>query len=293
MSERPVFRMKKKKFPNSSCLTYILQDMSAEETDKLPFSAEIRLPEQDYKPVEGAPLIAVILALEGGHYSIDEPYVKAVLQTGANIRLISYKNAAKQLHDADGLLLVGGFFPTPDDWYLHPPAEKTPFLPPRTLAYLDVIAYACQKHLPMFGVCGGMQMMAGFRGGKLMNIAQDFGYTPLQHKGINANEYAHEIKIEKSSQLAGICGVEKASVNSAHGEAVAEVPAESIKISAKAADGIIEAIEYVDYPGYALGVQWHPERMAVQGEILSKNLYQRLTDEARHFRLRKQAEEAC
>lgn len=281
----PEFFLEKKKFSHSSCVTYIVNKISAAEIDALAERAEILLSPNEYKSAEDAPLIGIILALEGAFYSIDEPYVKAVLNTGANIKFITYAQVEEQVKEVDGILLIGGCFLSPDAWYVTPQKESTGELPPRSRAYLTAINYAIAQKMPLFGVCGGMQMMAGVKGAKLMNIAEDFGYTPLKHRGIDANEYAHDIAIAPGSLLFHICGTEKATVNSAHGEAVASVPEDKIKISARASDGIIEAIEYIDYAGYALGVQWHPERMAIQGERLSRNLYQRLTDEAQKFRI--------
>lgn len=282
-SSQNIFVLEKKKFSHSSCCTYILPNISAEEIDKLDYLPQICLPEATFTPQKGLPTIGVILALESGFYSIDEPYVLALLQAGANIKFITYKNVETQLSDIDGVLLIGGFFPTPNNWYVHPSQEAQPPLPPRTLAYLSILDWAYRHKMPIFGVCGGMQMMSGFLGAKLMFLEKDFGYTPFQHKGINANDYAHPIIINSNSLLFDVAKINHITVNSVHSEAVASVPHDKIKISAQTEDGIIEAIEFINYPAFALGVQWHPERMAVQGEIFSKNLYKRFVLEAHKF----------
>jgi putative glutamine amidotransferase len=46
-------------------------------------------------------------------------------------------------------------------------------------------------------------------------------------------------------------------VNTSHHQAVKD-PAPSFNVTAKANDGVIEAIEAKDHP-FAVGVQWHPE----------------------------------
>jgi putative glutamine amidotransferase len=48
-------------------------------------------------------------------------------------------------------------------------------------------------------------------------------------------------------------------VNSTHHQAVRGVGA-GVLASARAPDGVVEAIELPDLP-FALGVQWHPERV--------------------------------
>ncbi len=276
----------KRQYPNSSCMTYTATGLSAAEIDSLPGTPEFLLPEKDFPNGKNAPVIGILLALEGEYYSIDEPYARAVAATGANIRLISYHNIEKQMENTDGVLLTGGCFPTPDEWSVSPPAEKITKLPPRTLAYQAIVGYAFKHNLPMLGICGGMQMIAGYLGAKTGFINKDI-LASARHHGINANEYAHWVTAVSGSVLAEICGDKKFAVNSMHREAVAVVADDKIKISARAEDGVIEGIEPSGYNGFALGVQWHPERMAVQGEEISRRLYQRLTDEAERYRRKK------
>jgi len=59
--------------------------------------------------------------------------------------------------------------------------------------------------------------------------------------------------------MAAILGQSRVGVNSTHHQAVKDL-APSFKVVARAADGLIEAIEGHDHP-FALGVQWHPEEL--------------------------------
>lgn len=291
-----VVYMQKEQFPNCSCLTFAIGDEITAPLEKSGEDFEIRIPPEELDKMRGgslpenAPLIGIILAREGDNYSIDEPYVQSVAQTGADIRFIHYSNVEKQLENVDAALLIGGSFPSPKEWYgkdypgLAPMAE----MPPRSRAYITIINYAEKHKMPMFGVCGGMQMMAGMHGAKLAKAADFFPESKLFHRGINANDYAHDIEIVPGSRLSAFAdGKAQINVNSAHSEIVATVPEDKLIITARASDGIIEAFEYTDYDGYALAVQWHPERMAVQGEKLSRKLYQQLTDEAAKYRLKR------
>lgn len=69
------------------------------------------------------------------------------------------------------------------------------------------------------------------------------------------NSARHKIKIEKDSLLYEIVKKEEIDVVSLHSIVIARTP-KSLYLSAKAEDGIIEAVEYKDF---VLGLQFHPE----------------------------------
>ena len=72
-----------------------------------------------------------------------------------------------------------------------------------------------------------------------------------------AEEYAYKVDIKPDTLLASIVGEQKIDVNTAHREAVVEVP-ENVTINALSPEGVIEGIEIPKYD-FALGTQWHPE----------------------------------
>ncbi len=274
--------MQKKQFSDSSCMTYVVPDdvfLSVLAQNPL---AEL-VPE-DYKPKGDLPVIGILAGREGDAYALDDPYLKAVAGSGADIKLIHYHNVKEQLADTDGLLLTGGNFPTPREWFVpdNSALPRLSALPPRTQAYVDAIDFAVSHKLPMLGICGGMQMMAGMRGGKLSPVPD--GAKLLPHKGICANMYAHRVGIAPYTKLSQAAGQTDCMVNSSHAEMILEVPKDKIMVSAISPDGIIEAIEYNNYSGFAIGVQWHPERMALQGEVFASRIYQELTNAALEYR---------
>ena len=67
------------------------------------------------------------------------------------------------------------------------------------------------------------------------------------------------MELRPDSRLAQIMGAQRLRVNSTHHQAVESV-GEGWVITAAAPDGVCEAIECPAHP-FALGVQWHPERM--------------------------------
>ena len=70
-------------------------------------------------------------------------------------------------------------------------------------------------------------------------------------------------------------------MNSTHHQAV-RAPGGGVLVSARAPDGVIEAIEVPDQP-FALGVQWHPEAVAAH-EPRHAAIYRGLVAAARDFR---------
>ena len=71
-------------------------------------------------------------------------------------------------------------------------------------------------------------------------------------------EVSHLIRTEPGSLLRRYIG-SRIFVNSYHHQAV-NSPGKDVRVSAKASDGTIEAIELRSHP-FAVGVQWHPECM--------------------------------
>ena len=110
--------------------------------------------------------------------------------------------------------------------------------------------------LPVFAICGGMQLTAIFSGGKLI---QDLPATPLEHRAGKDGFRSHKITLTPGSLFERAIGLSEIEVNSLHHQAVESV-GERLQVSARAPDGVIEAIEFKDHP-FRAGVQWHPERM--------------------------------
>ena len=82
----------------------------------------------------------------------------------------------------------------------------------------------------------------------------------ITHTRIHSDEENyHTVTIEKDSYLAKLLGeIKKVRVNTSHHQAVKDV-AKGFRVTAKAPDGTIEAMENED--ASVLCVQWHPERM--------------------------------
>jgi putative glutamine amidotransferase len=69
---------------------------------------------------------------------------------------------------------------------------------------------------------------------------------------------AHEVLLEPGGALAKIAGQDRLQVNSLHWQGVKTLGSD-LRVEARAPDGVIEAFRVADSPGFALGLQWHPE----------------------------------
>ncbi len=152
----------------------------------------------------------------------------------------------------DGLLLAGGGDPDPA-LYGRRCAGSAP--PDRArdraeLALLDAFAAAGK---PVLGVCRGLQLINIWAGGTLL---QDLGARNGAHRWAGADR-AHPVHTAEDSLLRRLYGVHFW-VNSAHHQAL-ELPGAGLRVTARAPDGVVEAIAHSTLPLWA--VQFHPERM--------------------------------
>jgi putative glutamine amidotransferase len=79
--------------------------------------------------------------------------------------------------------------------------------------------------------------------------------------------------------------VRQTHVNSYHHQAIHKVAGQLIP-TAKASDGIVEAVELRDKEHFVLGLQWHPE-VGWEKDKLSRQIFLRFVDVAKRSARRK------
>jgi putative glutamine amidotransferase len=207
-------------------------------------------------------------------------YVKWIKQDNPDIQIITLhylNNKVVDWEKCDALVLSGGvdiypgFFGSSKQ-YPNAPAK---FNKRRDEFELKIFE-AAKNHIPVLGICRGLQLVNVAQGGTLI---KDLGDLNDAHRAIDSSvaDQQHEVIIEKGTMLSQITNTEKNKVTSAHHQAI-DILGKELLINAYAAsDNIIEGIEWQDKAGrpFMLCVQWHPERMFRIGEgenPLSKNI---------------------
>jgi len=116
---------------------------------------------------------------------------------------------------------------------------------------------------PVLAICRGIQLLNVALGGTL---SQDVTAPGAVHELITSESdpadlsaRRHAIHLEGDSVLSGIYGATELKVNTLHHQGVNQL-ADDLIIDGRAPDGLIEAAR-CDGSWWALGVQWHPERM--------------------------------
>lgn len=168
---------------------------------------------------------------------------------------------AEQLADTiDGLILPGGPDVAPIVYHEEPIPQLGAVIYAEDLFETALIKAILQNKKPIFAICRGIQILNVALGGNLyQDLAVQYPDLKIQHKQQSFGNYPiHHVKIDPDSQLAELLG-KTAFVNSRHHQAI-KMLAPVLKVVAKSADGVIEAVESRQND-LILGVQWHPENL--------------------------------
>lgn len=160
----------------------------------------------------------------------------------------------------DGLVLTGGAVDLHPRHYGQDVAGRLDRVDEgRAALELGLAAAALEAGLPVLGVCGGLQTLAVASGGTLWQDILSFFPGGGEHEQPTDPATAwHEVAL--TGRLAALYGADRIAVNSTHHQAVRAPGA--FEVTGRAPDGVVEAIEHPSHP-YAVGVQWHPEILAL------------------------------
>lgn len=149
-----------------------------------------------------------------------------------------------------------------------------------------IIAHPRFSKIPALGICRGIQSLAAFQSGKLIQDIPSFRHVETGVKVIEHNqkgarsEFSHSIELVEGSLLEILFHKSSRMVNSMHHQALVSPPPHW-RVSAYSEDGIIEAIEL---PGeiFKVGVQWHPEEL-YRREEMDSILFRTLVSESEAY----------
>lgn len=234
-----------------------------------------------YPEAKRKPLIGITANYTDGDASLRDRYYTQIADAGG-VPVIIPPLADKDiiintLDNIDALLLTGGADHNPLWSGQQPQPALHNINQARDLPELLATRLACNRQMPILGICRGMQTIAIALGGE---VCQDIPHTPqlIKHsQEADRTEPTHSVDIEPDSALHGIFGTDRIFVNSFHHQAVTS-PGKGMRITATAPDGTAEAMESTCHKP-VIGVQWHPEWMGADG----LPLFRWLVDEARLF----------
>jgi len=232
------------------------------------------------RPPKDAPKVAFLMGQDGIYHTIGKPYAYALTLAGLNIVCVGYANCEEQMKGCHALLLPGGSFTSPSQYYVEgdPAAEGEPKTSFRAEAYRRCFHMATAMNIPVLGICAGMQIIAAELGCRMSSNLKDFLGDEVAHK-TTAHE-AHEIDIIPGTLLYELVKAKKLTVNSRHTEGIVETN-NLVVINALAPDGCPEAIEVAEEGANILGVQWHPEDYVMKGDKKHFAIYRWLAQKAR------------
>lgn len=221
------------------------------------------------------PLIGLSLDCEpGGNwspmpwYAIRQNYAEAVAAAGGLPLLLPHEPDFAQAYAEalDGLIVTGGNFDVDPALFGAAVRHASVTTKDRRTAFEMAISRAMlARDKPVFGICGGEQLLAVLFGGTLIqHIPDDWPGALVHEQTTPKTQPAHSVQPVAGTKLAAITGAAPFAVNTTHHQAVATV-AGGLVVNAHAPDGLIEGIEH---PGhrFCLGVQWHPEYHAGAGD---------------------------
>lgn len=195
-------------------------------------------------------------------YALRANYANAISQMGGIPFMIPYdENAIDDVLDiADGILVPGGDVDVHPSYYNEEvKSDKLSLNHARTDYDMKLLDRVFTRDMPFLGICYGMQLLNVYLGGSIIQHIPDHDPSLLEHMREDLKDKpAHEIDIDPNSRLAEIAGgILKWNVNSTHHQAAGKIGPD-VLASAKASDGVIEAIESTKYR-FAFGIEWHPE----------------------------------
>jgi putative glutamine amidotransferase len=241
----------------------------------------------DSRPLIGVPFRALKEEDDPSKRAKMAPYLRAVEAAGGHAAEISLRLPLEKLMHwvaaFDAILLTGSPADVDPSWYhaaRHAAcAESDPCREQTDFALLDC-AFAAGK--PVLAICYGVQSLNVYLGGSLVQDISAVLKSDLPHqwtdRASGAPEPHHDVSIEPGSRLSALAGASTARVNSSHHQALERL-GRGLRVTARASDGVIEAVEYSGDDSaslsaggpWVLGVQWHPERMT--GDTLAQSLF--------------------
>jgi putative glutamine amidotransferase len=195
---------------------------------------------------------------------IEERMALSVWRAGAlpiPISKLDDGNAAEIIMShIDGLVLSGGADVSPRSYGEEPLQPQWDGDPVRDAYERELVEIAVRRGLPVLGLCRGIQLLNVALGGTLWQDIETQLEGSLVHRDWHRyDELGHAIEVAPDSWVSRLYGGARTlEVNSIHHQGLRRL-APPLRATAWAADGVVEAVEWIDSEHFIVGIQWHPE----------------------------------
>jgi putative glutamine amidotransferase len=172
----------------------------------------------------------------------------------------------------DGLVMQGGADVAPTSYGQEPIDPRWQGDPVRDRYELALLREFLRQRKPVIGICRGHQLLnVAFGGTLIQDIATQL---PKCHAHVDPTLYDnlyHDVTLVPESALDRLYPNETMfRVTSIHHQAIDRL-GEGLEVEARSTlDGLIEAVRWKG-PGYARGLQWHPEFHGDRASLLSSS----------------------
>ena len=235
-----------------------------------------------------------VIGIIGNDHLINEQYqvqavgtmnITAIAEVCGAIPLVlpadpALMSVADALQVCDGFVFPGGRPNVHPEEYGHPETEAHgTFDRARDGLALPLIRECVSRGVPILGLCRGFQEIAVAFGSTLHPEIRDIPGR-LNHRmppdGTVEEKFErrHWVTLTPEGPFARLFGAAEVFTNTLHGQGIEEAGSRVI-VDGRAPDGTAEAIYIEGAPGFAMGVQWHPEYQAAQDPV-SRPLFEAL-----------------
>jgi putative glutamine amidotransferase len=208
-----------------------------------------------------------------------ETYCRAILRGFGGTPLIMPSlegvDVGTVLDRVDGVLVPGSRSNVhPARYGAEPDPKSEPYDTARDATSFALIAEAIRRGVPLLAICRGMQELNVVFGGTLVSELQELPGRD-DHRAPDSTDQRERFAIRQDAilapdgALAKVLAADRIRVNSLHRQGIGRI-AEGLAIEATAPDGTIEAVRVIGAPGFAIGVQWHPEYWVEKDETSAR-----------------------
>ena len=186
-------------------------------------------------------------------------------------------SADRLVSTVDGVLVSGGDDIDPGTYGMANTHSKR-VSPAADRFEVAVVAAARAQGKPLLAICRGLQLLNVALGGTLEQEVTSPGgvHEPVSSDHEEMNARRHTVTFEAGSVLRDVYGATEAKVNTLHHQGVARLSPDLV-VEARTDDGLIEAARWAG-DWWALGVQWHPERLDGDHQLLFTEFRRRVVE---------------